>query len=307
MRIVFAGTPEFALPTLDAIAAGAHRLVGVYTQPDRPAGRGRKLKPSPVKRRAAALGVPVYQPETLRDDGVRAEMAALEPDVMVVAAYGLLLPSAVLRLPGHGCINVHASLLPRWRGAAPIARAILAGEQETGVTIMRMARRLDAGDILLQRACEIGLEDNAGDLHDRLAEMGGELLARALNDLDAGHLTGVPQDESEATHAPRLDKAEAGLDFTLPAERLARAVRAFNPWPVAHASVDGQRVRIWHARPVAGAAEAVPGTVLAADEGVDVATGQGRLRLLEVQWPGKRRLPAAEAARGRDLVGKRFD
>jgi len=306
MRVVFAGTPDFALPSLDAIAAGPHRLVGVYTQPDRPAGRGRKLQPSPVKRRAESLGVPVFQPETLRDEGTRAELAALAPDVMVVAAYGLLLPQAVLDLPAHGCINVHASLLPRWRGAAPIARAILAGDQETGVTLMQMAKRLDAGDILVQRACEIASDDTAGDVHDRLAAMGGELVARAVPDLEAGRLRGVPQDESEATYAPRLEKGEAAFDFAQPAEALARAVRAFNPWPVAHASLEGQQVRIWRARPVAGTADAKPGTVLAADDGIDVATGRGRLRLLEIQWPGKRRLPAADAARGRALVGKRF-
>lgn len=307
MRVLFAGTPEFALPALEAVVTGSHSLVGVLTQPDRPAGRGRKPAESPVKRRARALGAPVLQPETLKDKAVRAELEALAPDVAVVAAYGLLLPRWLLALPAHGCINVHASLLPRWRGAAPIARAILAGDAETGITIMRMARGLDTGDILLQRDCPIEAETTAGELHDRLAELGGELTDRALIELADGRLSGRPQDEAEATYAPRLDKAEARLDWSQPADQLARAVRAFNPWPVAFTELDGERIRIWRARPASGAGATEPGTVLGADDqGIEVATGAGRLRLLEVQWPGKRRLPAAEAARGRDLVGRRF-
>ncbi|MES1942621.1 methionyl-tRNA formyltransferase [Salinisphaera sp. PC39] len=307
MRIIFAGTPEFALPSLDALAASGHKLLGVLTQPDRPAGRGRRLAPSPVKRRAGSLGLPVWQPETLKNRALQDELAALRPDVMVVVAYGLLLPRAVLALPVHGCVNVHASLLPRWRGAAPIARAILAGDQETGVTIMRMNAGLDTGDILLQRDCPIDAEATAGDLHDRLAEQGATLLLEALNGLAAGRIAPVPQDDAEACYAPRLDKAEAAVDWTRPAEYLARAVRAFNPWPVAHADLDGQRVRIWRARVASGTVDAAPGTIVAAGgDGMDVATGRGQLRILELQWPGGRRIAAADAVHGRDLVGRRF-
>lgn len=307
MRILFAGTPEFALPALDAVIAGPHRLVGALTQPDRPAGRGRRSAESPVKRRARSLDVPVLQPETLKDKTVRAKIEALAPDVAVVAAYGLLLPRWLLELPAHGCINVHASLLPRWRGAAPIARAILAGDSETGVTIMQMARGMDTGDVLLQRDCPIEPGTTAGELHDTLAERGGELLGRALAELEAGRLRGVPQNDDEATYAPLLHKNEAHLDWSQPADALARAVRAFNPWPVAFAQLGDQRVRIWRAQVTSSADDAVPGTVLAAGgQGIDVAAGAGVLRLTEVQWPGKRRLPAGEAARGRDLVGVRF-
>lgn len=308
MRLLFAGTPEFALPALAAAGAGGHEVVGVLTQPDRPAGRGRKLVASPVKRAALAAGVPVFQPETLkRDADLAAALAALAPDVAVVAAYGLLLPRWLLELPAHGCINVHASLLPRWRGAAPIARAILAGDQETGVTIMRMARGLDTGDMLLQRALSIGEQETAGALHDRLADLGGELLGQALAGLAAGTLTATPQDDALASYAPRLTKAEAALDWSGEAGVLARAVRAFNPWPVAHGTLDGQPLRIWQASASDAPAGTAPGTIVAAGEaGIDVACGAGVLRIAELQWPGKRRVRAAEAARGRGLVGHCF-
>lgn len=308
MRLLFAGTPEFALPSLAAAGAAGHEVVGVLTQPDRPAGRGRKLVASPVKRAALAAGVPVFQPETLkRDADLAAALAALAPDVAVVAAYGLLLPRWLLELPAHGCINVHASLLPRWRGAAPIARAILAGDQATGVTIMRMARGLDTGDMLLQRALTIGEQETAGALHDRLADLGGELLGQALAGLAAGTFTATPQDDALASYAPRLTKAEAALDWSGEAGALARAVRAFNPWPVAHGMLDGQPLRIWQASASDAPAGAPPGTIVAAGEaGIDVACGAGVLRIAELQWPGKRRVRAAEAARGRGLVGHCF-
>lgn len=308
MRIIFAGTPDFALPSLDALAASRHELPGVLTQPDRPAGRGRRLTPSPVKRRALDLELPVWQPETLKDAALLDELAALAPDAIVVVAYGLLLPRPVLELPRHGCVNVHASLLPRWRGAAPIARAILAGDSETGITIMRMNEGLDTGEILSREVCPIEPEATAGELHDRLAEQGASLLLRTLEDLEAGRAAPVPQDDAAACYARRLDKSEAALDWNLPAAQLARAVRAFNPWPVAHAGLNGERVRIWRARVDRGPADAAPGTILAAgDAGIEVATGAGVLRILELQWPGGRRLSAADAARGRDLAGRQFE
>lgn len=307
MRVLFAGTPEFAVPALDAVVAGPHQLVGVLTQPDRPAGRGRKLVQSPIKERAVALGVPVLQPDTLKHETGRTELAALAPDVAVVAAYGLLLPRWLLELPVHGCINVHASLLPRWRGAAPIARAIQAGDAKTGITIMQMARGLDTGDMLLQQERPIEAATTAGDLHDALAAQGAALLGQALADLETGRLTGTPQNDDQANYAALLDKREARLDWSQPAAVLARNVRAFNPWPVAFSELGDQRVRIWRAEAVSGGYDARPGAVIeAAESGIDVATGEDVLRLIEVQWPGKRRLPAAEAARGRDLVGARF-
>ncbi|HET7313294.1 methionyl-tRNA formyltransferase [Salinisphaera sp.] len=307
MRVVFAGTPEFALPSLNAIAAGGHDLVGVLTQPDRPAGRGRKLKPSPVKAAALDLGLPVFQPEKLkRNQQAIAQLAALAPDVMVVVAYGLILPQTVLDLPTHGCINVHASLLPRWRGAAPIARAIEAGDAETGVTLMQMDAGLDTGDMLAVRRMPIDETTTAGALHDALAAAGGAALADVLDALPGG-LAHTPQDDAGATYAAMLDKAEAAIDWSRPADRIARLVRAFSPWPVAHAELDGERVRFWRAVARNAAADAEPGTVIAASrDGIDIAAGAGVLRVTELQLPGKRRMSAADAANGRAWVGVRF-
>lgn len=306
MRILFAGTPEFALPSLDALAASAHELIGVFTQPDRPAGRGRKLTASPVKARAMSLGLPVFQPETLRDETVQKQIAELQPDLMVVVAYGLLLPQSVLDIPPKGCINVHASLLPRWRGAAPIARAIQAGDAETGVTIMRMARGLDTGDMLLSRDCEITAEATAGSLHDQISDMGANLLVTALAGIQNESLTASPQNSEHATYAKLLDKAEAEVDWSQPAQTIARNIRAFNPWPVAHTGLGDQRLRLWRARLISGGT-GKPGEIVAVgDQGIDVATGQGSLRITELQWPGKKAMPAADAARGRNLVGQRF-
>jgi methionyl-tRNA formyltransferase len=306
--VLFAGTPDFALPSLDALAASGHKLLGALTQPDRPAGRGRRPTPSPVKRRAQALELPLWQPETLDDPALLKELRALAPEVIAVVAYGLLLPRAVLDLPVRGCVNVHASLLPRWRGAAPIARAILAGDRETGVTIMRMDAGLDTGDILLQRDCPIEPGATAGELHDALAERGASLLLQALNELESGRIAPVPQDDTQACYARRLNKAEAALDWTRPADYLARAVRAFNPWPVAHTGLDGERVRIWRTRVGPVRVHVPPGTILAAgNDGIDVATGAGTLRILELQWPGGRRLAAADAVHGRELAGRRFE
>lgn len=310
MRILFAGTPDFAVPSLDCLAESAHEVVGVFTQPDRRAGRGRKLAAPPVKARATSLGLPVWQPETLRDPQARAQITALKPDLMVVVAYGLLLPQTVLDTPTHGCINVHASLLPRWRGAAPIARAIQAGDAETGITIMQMARGLDTGDMLLQCDTPIDATHTAGDLHDHLATLGASALQRVLNQLATGKLQATPQDPDQASYAHRLNKSEAAIDWNQPALTLARTVRAFNPWPVAHAGLGGdQRVRIWQAHFVPGTThpKGKPGQIMAAgDQGIDVATGQGHLRITQLQWPGKKVTTAADAARGRDLVGQSF-
>lgn len=306
MRIVFAGTPEFAVPTLRALLAGAHPVVAVYTQPDRPAGRGRRLRASPVKAVALAHDIPVEQPLTLKTPETQTALAAYRPDLLVVVAYGLILPQAVLDLPTRGCVNVHASLLPRWRGAAPIQRAILAGDRETGVTLMRMEAGLDTGPMLAKAACPIGPADTAADLHDRLAAMGGELLAASLEALLAGTLREERQDEALATYAAKLEKAEAELDWRRPAAELLRRVNAFNPWPVAQTGLHDQVLRVWRAERIAGSGD--PGTVVRAGrDGVDVACGEDCLRLLEVQLPGGRRIAAADLANSQaPLVGVRL-
>ena len=304
-RLVFAGTPEFAVPCLDA-AVRAGTVVAVYTQPDRPAGRGRALAASPVKQRAEALGLPVIQPATLRDPAARAALRALKPDLMIVVAYGLILPQSVLDIPAHGCWNVHASLLPRWRGAAPIQRAIEAGDAETGVCLMRMEKGLDTGPVLLRQSTPIRPDDTGGTLHDRLSALGAQVLADGLGLLRAGlRPMAQPQPEAGVTYAHKLEKAEARLDWSLPAAVLARKVRAFSPWPVAEADVAGEHLRIHAAEALVDATHsAAPGTVLrAAREGVDVACGDGVLRLRTVQRAGGRALPVADWLNARrDLV-----
>lgn len=306
LSIVFAGTPDFAVPALEAIAGSRHRVLAVYTQPDRPAGRGLKLSASPVKRLAVQLGLPVLQPTTLRDPEAAGTLAALRPDVLVVVAYGLILPQAILDVPRLGCLNIHASLLPRWRGAAPIQRAILAGDAETGVTIMGMEAGLDTGPMLLREAEPIGPEESAGRLHDRLALQGARLIVAALDQLERGDARFTPQPVEGVTYAAKLDKSEAILDWALPAPDLARRVRAFDPWPVAETTLDGRQLRVWAARPLeAAAADAPPGTVLRAGEaGIEVACGQGLLNLDRVQLAGGKPLPAGEFVRGRSLIGR---
>lgn len=305
MRIVFAGTPDFAVPSLRA-AARHNEVVAVYTQPDRPAGRGRGLAASPVKREAVARGIPVMQPETLRGSQAQQDLRDLAPDLVVVVAYGLILPRRVLEIPTHGCWNVHASLLPRWRGAAPIQRAIQAGDAETGVCLMRMEAGLDTGPVLLEQATPIGPDETGGQLHDRLAEMGAQVLEDGLGLLRAGLLP-VPwvQPEEGVTYAHKLDKAEARLDWSRPAIELARTVRAFNPWPVAEAMVAGERLRIHGAIAVDTGHAAAPGTLLAAGrEGIDIACGDGALRLRVVQRDGGRAITAADWLNARrDLAG----
>lgn len=295
MRIVFAGTPEFAVSSLRA-AARHHEVVAVYTQPDRPAGRGRGLAPSPVKLEAVARGIPVYQPESLKDEAAQQQLRDLQPDLMVVVAYGLILPKAVLAIPTHGCWNVHASLLPRWRGAAPIQRAIQAGDTKTGVCLMQMEAGLDTGPVLLHQELPIATTDTGGQLHDKLAELGAQVLSDGLGLLRAGiKPVARPQPEQGVTYAHKLDKAEARMDWVLDAGALARTVRAFNPWPIAEASLAGERVRIHGAVALDLAHGQAPGTVLAASrDGIDIACGQGALRLRVLQREGGKAITAAD-------------
>ncbi len=304
-RIVYAGTPDFAVPALRALIEAGENVVAVYTQPDRPAGRGRKLTPSPVKQVALDAGIPVYQPLSLRNEEAQAELAALKPDLMVVAAYGLLLPKVVLDMPSHGCVNLHASLLPRWRGAAPIQRAIEAGDAETGITLMQMDVGLDTGDMLAKSVCPITPEDTAQSLHDRLSEMGAELLMKHLPALLAGTLKGEAQDEALVTYAKKLDKAEARIDWGLPAAELARRVMAFNPWPVAETRWKGETLRIWRARALADGSGTIPGSVVATGrDGIDVATGDGLLRIEQLQRPGGKPLSAVDFLNAQPMQGE---
>jgi methionyl-tRNA formyltransferase len=303
LRIVFAGTPGFAVPCL-RVAAERGEVVGVYTQPDRPAGRGRQSVASPVKVEALARGLPVFQPENFKSPDARAALLALAPDLMVVVAYGLILPQAVLDIPRMGCWNVHASLLPRWRGAAPIQRAIEAGDPETGVCLMQMEKGLDTGPVLLRLATPIHDDDTGGSLHDRLAALGAEVLGDGLKLLRAGIRPLVlPQPQDGVTYAHKLDKAEARLDWNQPAAVLARRVRAFNPWPVAEAELAGERLRIHEASALPLAHRQAPGTVLATTRsGLDVACGEGALRLHTVQREGGRPMDIAAYLNGRPAL-----
>ena len=304
MKIVFAGTPAFAVSSLRA-AARHHEVVAVYTQPDRPAGRGRGLAPSPVKLEAIARGIPVFQPDSLKTPEAQQQLRDLAPDLMVVVAYGLILPKAVLAIPTHGCWNVHASLLPRWRGAAPIQRAIQAGDTETGVCLMQMEAGLDTGAVLLKQHIAIGPNDTGGQLHDRLAALGEQVLSDGLGLLRAGiKPIAQPQPEAGVTYAHKLDKAEARLDWAQDAHALARTVRAFNPWPIAEAMLAGERVRIHGAIALDDNQGKAPGTLLGASrDGIDIACDQGALRLRVLQREGGKAITAADYLNARRDLG----
>jgi methionyl-tRNA formyltransferase len=292
LRLVFAGTPDFAVPCLQACMDSDAEVVAVYTQPDRPSGRGRKLTPGPVKQLALAAGIPVEQPDSLRTPESRTRLAEWRVDLLVVVAYGLILPRSILAIPVHGCWNVHASLLPRWRGAAPIQRAILAGDRESGVDLMQMEAGLDTGPVLLERRTPLADDETGGSLHDRLSRLGAVILTDGIARLIAGELpVAVAQAESGITYAHKLDKAEAQLDWNEPAIALERKVRAFNPWPVAETTLAGERLRIWSAQALPTAHETAPGSVLRyTAEGIDVACADGILRIREIQRDGGRRI-----------------
>jgi methionyl-tRNA formyltransferase len=303
---LFAGTPDFALQSLQALHQAAYVPVAVLTQPDRPAGRGKKVTESPVKQFAGEHDIPVWQPETLKDADIVARIAAVEPDLMIVAAYGLLLPQAVLDIPHRGCVNVHASLLPRWRGAAPIQAAILEGDAVTGVTLMQMESGLDSGPVLASATVDIGAEENAGSLHDRLATLGGELLVQKIDEILDGTLEPLVQDAALATYAGKIRKEDATIDWRLGAGRISRMVRAYDPAPGASFEIDGEMIKCWKAEPIE-AVEGPAGTIVSAGkDGVVVTCGEGALRLIEVQRPGRRRVTAAEFAGQKNLGGKRL-
>ncbi|MCS3434549.1 methionyl-tRNA formyltransferase [Klebsiella sp. BIGb0407] len=300
LRIIFAGTPDFAARHLDALLSSEHQIVGVFTQPDRPAGRGKKLMPSPVKILAENHNIPVFQPASLRQAENQQLVADLNADVMVVVAYGLILPKAVLDMPRLGCINVHGSLLPRWRGAAPIQRSLWAGDDETGVTIMQMDVGLDTGAMLYKLACAIKAEDTSASLYDKLAGLGPQGLLETLQQLASGSTQPEIQDDSLATYAEKLSKEEARIDWSLSAEQLERCIRAFNPWPMSWFEIDSQPLKIWSASVIATATDAQPGTILSVSkQGIQVATGEGILNLESLQPAGKKAMTAQDLLNSR--------
>lgn len=289
LRIIFAGTPDFAARHLDALLSSEHQIVGVFTQPDRPAGRGKKLMPSPVKVLAEEKGIPVFQPVSLRAQENQQLVADLRADIMVVVAYGLILPKAVLEMPRLGCLNVHGSLLPRWRGAAPIQRALWAGDTETGITIMQMDVGLDTGDMLYKLSCPITAEDTSATLYDKLAQLGPQGLLATLTHIATGTATPEVQDEEQVTYAEKLSKEEARLDWSLPAAQLERCIRAFNPWPMSYFVIDDQPVKVWKASVMNTPAKAEPGTIIEANkQGIQIATAEGILNLESLQPAGKK-------------------
>lgn len=311
LRIIFAGTPDFAARHLDALLSSEHQVIGVFTQPDRPAGRGNKLTPSPVKMLAEQHGIPVFQPKSLRPEESQRLVADLNADIMVVVAYGLILPKAVLDMPKLGCINVHGSLLPRWRGAAPIQRALWAGDTETGVTIMQMDVGLDTGDMLHKVSCEISPEDTSASLYDALAQLGPQGLLETLAQLAEGIAIPEVQDESLVTYAEKLSKEEARLDWRLSAVQLERCIRAFNPWPVSYFMVEDQPVKVWKAEVSQNVSSVPPGTIVSADkQGIKVATADGVLNITQLQPAGKKAMSSQDLLNSRKewfVVGKLLD
>ncbi|BBT68450.1 methionyl-tRNA formyltransferase [Aeromonas caviae] len=302
LKLIFAGTPDFAARHLAALLSSGHEVVAVYTQPDKPAGRGQKLTASPVKELALAHDLPVYQPASLRNEAAQAELAALGADLMVVVAYGLILPKAVLDTPRLGCINVHGSLLPRWRGAAPIQRSIWAGDAETGVTIMQMDVGLDTGAMIRKVTCPIASDETSASLYDKLAGLGPQALVDTLDAMAAGDTAAEPQDDALANYAEKLSKEEARIDWSMDAIAIERCIRAFNPWPISWFEVAGQTVKVWQAEVLPKAHGQAAGTLLKADkQGIEVATGQGVLRLLTLQPPGKKAMSVS------DLLNSRRD
>ena len=309
MRIIYAGTPDFSVAALDVLISSSHQVVAVYTQPDRPAGRGREAKASPVKEKALQHAIPVYQPSSLKEPEAQQVLAALDADLMIVTAYGLLLPIEVLQAPRLGCINIHASLLPRWRGAAPIQRAILAGDKTTGITIMQMDQGLDTGDMLAVTECEISADDTGSSLHDKLMVLGAQALMSALPAIAEQTISRVQQDDADACYASKLNKAEAAIDWQQSALEIERAIRAYNSWPVAYCSYlkknKSSVLRLWQADVVVpdSAIKATPGTVIAESaQGIDVATGDGVLRITELQAEGKRKMSAADFLNANSLL-----
>ncbi|KMV32749.1 methionyl-tRNA formyltransferase [Franconibacter pulveris 1160] len=300
LRIIFAGTPDFAARHLDALLSSAHQVVGVFTQPDRPAGRGKKLMPSPVKVLAQQHNLPVFQPASLRAAENQQLIADLQADIMVVVAYGLILPKAVLEMPRLGCINVHGSLLPRWRGAAPIQRSLWAGDEETGVTIMQMDVGLDTGDMLYKLACPITAQDTSASLYDKLAQLGPQGLLETLAQLAEGRAQPQVQDEALVTYAEKLSKEEAKLDWSLPAAQLERCIRAFNPWPMSYFLIDEQPVKVWQASVIPASGRNTPGTIIEANKlGIQVATAEGVLNLEILQPAGKKAMSAQDLLNSR--------
>jgi methionyl-tRNA formyltransferase len=308
MKVIFAGTPEFSVPALEILAQSSHQVVAVYTQPDRPAGRGRKLQSSPVKQCAEKYNLPVQQPATLRHDDAIQQLRDYQADLMVVAAYGLILPQQVLDAPRLGCVNIHASLLPRWRGAAPIQRAILAGDRETGITLMQMDAGLDTGDMLAKAVLEISDQSTAAQVHDELRLLGASLLKENLQNLQQQNLQRVKQDNALATYADKLSKQEAVINWTLSAHTLARQVRAFNPWPVSFTTFEGQPVKVWLAQATDEHSDAKPGLIIAHDRaGIKVSCGEGVLIIKELQFAGKKRQGADQLLNARNLSELSFE
>ncbi len=307
-RVIYAGTPDFAVAGLQALVEDGHYdIVAVYTQPDRPAGRGRKLTASPVKVYALEHNIPVYQPLSLKEEQAQQQLAGLNSDLMIVAAYGLILPEAVLQAPRLGCINIHASLLPRWRGAAPIQRAILVGDKKTGITIMQMDKGLDTGDMLLKKDCLIEPGQTASQLHDVLKDLGAKALMEVLPPLFAGKIQAQPQDNTQAVYAEKLQKEEAVIDWQQSAEEIVHKILAFNSWPVAQCRLDGKVVRLWYARVIESESEQAPGKVLAAGkQGLQVATGKGSINITEMQMPGKRKMSVSEMVNSYDFSNRVF-